>query len=72
MTSRFLTMLRTGALVAVAGFIGSLSLQTAAYAQSSADVQARIRRLERDIRDLQREPRDHRVAGGDPQHAALA
>ena len=55
MTSRFLTMLRTGALVAAAGLIGSLSLETAAYAQSSADVQARIRRLERDIRDLQAE-----------------
>jgi tol-pal system protein YbgF len=55
MTTRFLTMLRTGALVAVAGLIGSLSLETAAYAQSSADVQARIRRLERDIRDLQAE-----------------
>jgi len=48
-------MLRTGALVAAAGLIGSLSLETAAYAQSSADVQARIRRLERDIRDLQAE-----------------
>lgn len=55
MTSRFLTTLRTGALVAVAGLIGSLSVETAAYAQSSADVQARIRRLERDIRDLQAE-----------------
>jgi len=53
--SRFLNVMRTGALVAVAGLIGSLSLETAAYAQSSADVQARIRRLERDIRDLQAE-----------------
>ena len=55
MTTRFLTMLRAGALVTVAGLIGTLSLETAAYAQSSADVQARIRRLERDIRDLQAE-----------------
>ena len=53
--SRILNMVRTGALVAVAGLIGSLTLETAAYAQSSADVQARIRRLERDIRDLQAE-----------------
>src|SRR5688572_12098105 len=53
--SSFLNVMRTGALVAVAGLIGSLSLETAAYAQSSADVQARIRRLERDIRDLQQE-----------------
>jgi tol-pal system protein YbgF len=59
-------MLRTGALVAVAGLIGSLSLETAAYAQSSADVQARIRRLERDIRDLQAETfrRSPEGAGG--------
>ena len=53
--SSFLNMVRTGALVAAAGLIGTLSLDTAAYAQSAADVQARIRRLERDIRDLQAE-----------------
>lgn len=53
--SRFLNVWRTGALVAVAGLIGGLSLDTAAYAQSSADVNARLRRLERDIRDLQAE-----------------
>jgi tol-pal system protein YbgF len=52
---RFLNVWRTGALVAVAGLIGSVSLDTAAYAQSSADVNARLRRLERDIRDLQAE-----------------
>ncbi len=64
--SRFLTMLRTGALVAVVGVIGSLTLETAAYAQSSADVQARIRRLERDLRDLQAETfrRSPEGAGG--------
>jgi len=53
--SRVLNMVRTVALVVVASMIGSLSLETAAYAQSSADVQARIRRLERDLRDLQAE-----------------
>ena len=53
--SRFLTVWRTGALVAVAGLIGAVSLDTAAYAQSAAEVQARLRRLERDIRDLQAE-----------------
>jgi tol-pal system protein YbgF len=53
--SRFLTLWRTGALVAVAGLIGAVSLDTAAYAQSAAEVQARLRRLERDIRDLQAE-----------------
>ena len=53
--SRFLNVVRTGALVAVFGLISSLTFETAAYAQSSADVQARIRRLERDIRDLQAE-----------------
>jgi tol-pal system protein YbgF len=53
--SRFLNLWRTGALVAVAGLIGGVSLDTAAYAQSSADVNARLRRLERDIRDLQAE-----------------
>ena len=53
--SRFLNVWRTGALVAVAGLIGAVSLDTAAYAQSAAEVQARLRRLERDIRDLQAE-----------------
>ncbi len=53
--SRFLDVVRTGALVAVVGLIGSLTLETAAYAQSSADIQARIRRMERDLRDLQAE-----------------
>jgi len=53
--SKFLNVWRTGALVAVAGLIGSVSLDTAAYAQSAAEVQARLRRLERDIRDLQAE-----------------
>src|SRR5688572_16874494 len=53
--SRFLNVWRTGALVAVAGLIGAVSLDTAAYAQSAAEVQARLRRLERDIRDLQSE-----------------
>ncbi len=53
--SRFLNLWRTGALVAVAGLIGAVSLDTAAYAQSAAEVQARLRRLERDIRDLQAE-----------------
>ena len=52
---RFLNVWRTGALVAVAGLIGAVSLDTAAYAQSAAEVQARLRRLERDIRDLQAE-----------------
>jgi tol-pal system protein YbgF len=53
--SRFLTLWRTSAIVAVAGLIGSVSLDTVAYAQSAAEVQARLRRLERDIRDLQAE-----------------
>ena len=53
--SRFLNVWRTGALVAVASLIGSVALDTAAYAQSAAEVQARLRRLERDIRDLQAE-----------------
>jgi tol-pal system protein YbgF len=53
--SRFLNVWRTGALVAVAGLIGGVSLDTAAYAQSAAEVTARLRRLERDIRDLQAE-----------------
>ena len=53
--SRFLNVWRTGALVAVAGLIGAVALDTAAYAQSAAEVQARLRRLERDIRDLQAE-----------------
>ena len=53
--SRFLNIWRAGALVAVAGLIGSVSLDTAAYAQSAAEVTARLRRLERDIRDLQAE-----------------
>jgi len=53
--SRFLDVVRTGAIVAVMGLIGSVTLETAAYAQSSADIQARMRRLERDIRDLQAE-----------------
>jgi tol-pal system protein YbgF len=53
--SRFLNVLRTAALVAVAGLTGTLALETVAYAQVPADVQARIRRLERDIRDLQAE-----------------
>jgi tol-pal system protein YbgF len=46
---------RTGALVAAAGLICGLSLETAAYAQSSADILVRLRRLERDIRDMQAE-----------------
>ena len=53
--SRILNVVRTGALVAAFGLISSITFETAAYAQSSADMQARIRRLERDIRDLQAE-----------------
>jgi tol-pal system protein YbgF len=46
---------RTGALLAVAALMCGLSIETAAYAQSSADVVVRLRRLERDLRDLQAE-----------------
>ena len=46
---------RSGAVVAVGVLIGGFALDTGAYAQSSADVNARLRRLERDIRDLQSE-----------------
>ena len=53
--TRFLNGWRMGALVAVAAVACGLALDTAAYAQSSADVNARLRRLERDIRDLQAE-----------------
>jgi len=53
--SRVFNVWRSGALVAAAVLIGGLSLDTAAYAQSAADVNARLRRLERDIRDLQSE-----------------
>jgi tol-pal system protein YbgF len=52
---RFFMKWRTVALVMAAGLICGLSLETAAYAQSSADVLVRLRRLERDLRDLQAE-----------------
>src|SRR6185503_10934268 len=53
--SRVFNVWRSGALVAVGALIGGFALDTGAYAQSSADVNARLRRLERDIRDLQSE-----------------
>ena len=53
--SRVFNAWRSGALVAVGVLIGGFALDTGAYAQSSADVNARLRRLERDIRDLQSE-----------------
>jgi len=53
--SRVFNVWRSGALVAVGVLIGGFALDTGAYAQSSADVNARLRRLERDIRDLQSE-----------------
>jgi len=52
---RVFNVWRTSALVAFGVLIGGFALDTGAYAQSSADVTARLRRLERDIRDLQSE-----------------
>jgi tol-pal system protein YbgF len=46
---------QTGALVIVAGVAGAIALDTAAYAQSSSEIIVRLRRMERDIRDLQAE-----------------
>src|SRR5262245_1704698 len=49
---------RSGAVAALLGLIGGFSLETAAYAQqtiNATDLVARLRRLERDVRDLQAE-----------------
>ena len=51
--SSFLNVWRTGALVAAAGLIGSVALDTVAYAQTAAELNTRLRRIERDLRDLQ-------------------
>src|SRR5262245_25190951 len=52
---RFFMKWRTCALLAAATLMCGLSIETVAYAQSSADVVVRLRRLERDLRDLQAE-----------------
>lgn len=69
--SRFLNGWRVGALVVFAGLVGGVSLDTAAYAQSSADINARLRRLERDIRDLQAETFRRGPEGAASSAAAL-
>src|SRR5258705_5372757 len=46
---------RTGAVLFAAAMLCSAGLPWSAQAQSSADLQARVQRLERDLRDLQAE-----------------
>src|SRR5262245_64948304 len=56
--SSLITVCRAGALVAVFGLVGGLSAETSAYAQQTingTEIVTRLKRLERDMRDLQAE-----------------
>ena len=61
---------RTGAVVFAAAMLCSAGLSLPAQAQSSADLQARVQRLERDLRDLQAET--FRRGGNRAPNAAAA